>query len=195
LIIHHVRKGESDDAHDDVSGTNGIAGAADGTLVLRRVHGRPDATLHITGRDVEESELGLSFDCGEWRHIGTAAEVRASSEQNEILAVIRRAGSEGATVAEIGDETGKQRRNIAKLLSKLAAAGLVRRRAQSRLRTTHCATGQQRKPSTVQNATAPAMSATAKPAADALSATVPAASRQNVQRHIAVPRYQTHTHI
>ncbi len=34
VIVHHLRKADSDDVHDGVSGTNGIAGAVDGSLVL-----------------------------------------------------------------------------------------------------------------------------------------------------------------
>jgi RecA-family ATPase len=50
LVVHHVRKAGSDDFLTEVSGTNGIAGAADATLVLKRGRGKADGLLHITGR-------------------------------------------------------------------------------------------------------------------------------------------------
>ena len=132
LVVHHVRKAESlDDPHDDISGTNGIAGAADGSLILRRVHGKPEAVLHVTGRDLPDNELGLRFEDGLWTFAGTAAEVRTTAEQAEILDSLKTYGSDGATVKTICEDTGKQRRNVAKLLGKLVDAKRVRvRRAK-----------------------------------------------------------------
>ncbi len=128
LIVHHTRKMETDDPHDDLSGTNGVAGAADGSLILRRVHGQPSATLHVTGRDLPDGEFGISFDDGLWRYAGTAAEVRTTAEQSEILNALKSHGSDGATIKTICDDIGKQRRNVAKLLGKLVDAKLVRSR-------------------------------------------------------------------
>jgi hypothetical protein len=69
LVVHHVRKAGSEDFLSEVSGTNGIAGAADATLVLKRGRGKADGILHITGRDVEEVEHAFAFDParGAWR--------------------------------------------------------------------------------------------------------------------------------
>ena len=55
VLVHHVRKAASDDFLEAVSGTNGLAGAADATLVLRRPRGEADGILYVTGRDVDES--------------------------------------------------------------------------------------------------------------------------------------------
>ncbi|AEW92890.1 MULTISPECIES: AAA family ATPase [Streptomycetaceae] len=68
VLVHHLRKASSDDWLTEVSGTNGIAGAADSTLVLKRGRGQADGVLLITGRDVAESEHALSFDSssGAW---------------------------------------------------------------------------------------------------------------------------------
>lgn len=62
LVVHHVRKAASEDFLSEVSGTNGIAGAADATIVLKRGRGKADGLLHITGRDVEEVEHAFAFD-------------------------------------------------------------------------------------------------------------------------------------
>ncbi|MFB8136374.1 AAA family ATPase [Streptomyces mirabilis] len=68
VLVHHVRKAGSDDFLTEVSGTNGIAGAADATLVLKRARGQADGILHVTGRDVDEAEYALSFQpaSGAW---------------------------------------------------------------------------------------------------------------------------------
>jgi RecA-family ATPase len=54
VVIHHVRKMDAEDPFDMVSGTNGLTGAADTILVLRRQAG--SVTLHARGRDIEEKE-------------------------------------------------------------------------------------------------------------------------------------------
>ena len=68
LLIHHVRKQGADDWQDLVSGTNGLTGAVDATLVLERARGQADGVLHVTGRDVEEADYAMSFDArtGAW---------------------------------------------------------------------------------------------------------------------------------
>jgi hypothetical protein len=69
VLVHHVRKMASEDFLTEVSGTNGLAGAADATLVLKRARGQADGVLHVTGRDVDEAEYALSFDApsGSWK--------------------------------------------------------------------------------------------------------------------------------
>ena len=62
LLIHHLRKLNDDDPLNMISGTTGISGAADSSLVLKpdkRGSGR--ATLYCTGRDIEYRELSLEF--------------------------------------------------------------------------------------------------------------------------------------
>jgi len=63
VLVHHVRKLVSDDPQNMISGTNGIAGAADSTFVLLK-HKRSEsvATLHCNGRDIETRTLELCFN-------------------------------------------------------------------------------------------------------------------------------------
>jgi len=69
VLVHHVRKAASDDFLAEISGTNGLAGAADSILVLKRPRGTADGLLHITGRDVDEAERALAFQpaAGAWQ--------------------------------------------------------------------------------------------------------------------------------
>ena len=126
LVVHHLRKQEADDVHDCVSGTLGITGAADGSLVLTRQRGDGAAVLSVTGRDMEESEHGLRFEKGLWTYAGTAAEVKASAEQNEVFEVLKPYGGDGATVNQICEDTGKKGRIVRHHLGKLVDAGRVR---------------------------------------------------------------------
>jgi ribosomal protein S27AE len=68
LIIHHTRKGASEDPFLRVSGTQGIMGSADTTLILDRDHGNLGAVLHCTGRDVKDAKLDLIWNpnCCSW---------------------------------------------------------------------------------------------------------------------------------
>ena len=64
VVNHHDRKAMSDDFVDSVSGTHGLAGAADTILVLTRQRHESTGLVKVTGRDVAEGEYGLKFDAG-----------------------------------------------------------------------------------------------------------------------------------
>jgi hypothetical protein len=83
VIVHHTRKAGAEDALDAVSGSTGLTAAADAVLVLQRARGQGDATLSVTGRDIEERELALRFDqtTMQWTLIGDAETLRREREQ------------------------------------------------------------------------------------------------------------------
>jgi hypothetical protein len=66
VVIHHSRKAFSDDFVDLISGTHGLAGAADTIIMLSRSRGRGEGTLRITGRDVIEADYAVTFRDGAW---------------------------------------------------------------------------------------------------------------------------------
>jgi hypothetical protein len=126
VVIHHVRKMEADDPFDMVSGTNGLTGAADTTLVLRRQAG--SVSLHARGRDIEEKETACQFnkDTCRWTILGDAQEVQVSSERSTILAALADAPSDGMSVSEIWAAAGGRDRNsVDQLLFKLHRSGEV----------------------------------------------------------------------
>ena len=139
LVVHHTRKQESDDFVDSVSGTNGLPGAADSILVLRRKRKSPDGELAITGRDVDETELALTHKVGRWRLVGDTvtaaaealdnrADVQAlGSVQVAILATVRgRRGSEitPAEVAQTVDAVDAKQAGT--YLKRLAESGRIK---------------------------------------------------------------------
>lgn len=89
MAVTHTRKMADGDVFNTVSGSTGLTGAADTTIVLRRARGEDGAALHVTGRDVQESEYAVTFnpDLGVWTLDGEAlaeaaaraAEIRVSS--------------------------------------------------------------------------------------------------------------------
>ncbi|WP_432092293.1 AAA family ATPase [Streptomyces sp. bgisy100] len=92
VLVHHVRKAASDDFLAEVSGTNGLAGAADATLVLKRSRGQADGVLHVTGRDVDEAEYALRFwaEAGAWQLLeGPAADHTIGDTRATILRYVR----------------------------------------------------------------------------------------------------------
>ena len=88
LALLHCRKGASDDVVEDVSGTLGLSGAADGIVVLQRSRNDNDAKIFITGRDVADAELALSFDPENlvWTNHGDASKRVTGQLQIKILA-------------------------------------------------------------------------------------------------------------
>ncbi|WP_329023354.1 AAA family ATPase [Streptomyces sp. NBC_00690] len=92
VLVHHVRKAASEDFLTEVSGTNGIAGAADATLVLKRARGQADGILHVTGRDVNEAEYALQFQeaSGAWHLLdGPASDHTIGDTRAAILRHVR----------------------------------------------------------------------------------------------------------
>jgi hypothetical protein len=95
VLVHHVRKADAADFLDTVSGTNGLAGAADTVLVLKRSRGQADAVLHLTGRDVEEAEYAMKFTptFGTWELLdGPALDYTLGKTRAAILAHVREQG-------------------------------------------------------------------------------------------------------
>jgi AAA domain/Toprim domain len=87
LVVHHIRKAAAEDFVETISGTYGIAGAADYVMVLQRSRGSDDAVLHVTARDIPEVDYALYADDGIlWRLNGkTLAESRDAAENISVL--------------------------------------------------------------------------------------------------------------
>jgi len=128
LIVHHLRKATADDVLDTVSGTTGLTGSADSVLVLSRErtpgHVQADATLFVSGRDVEEQEMALRFDKGtcSWLLLGDAAACRRSQQRQDILELLE-GDTLGMTPKEIADALGKPGGTIRPMLRRMADDG------------------------------------------------------------------------
>lgn len=119
VALHHDRKAESDDFVERVSGTNGLAGAADSIIILSRKRKAKEGVLAVTGRDVHEDEYALLMSAdGAWMLDGdTLAEASARVEQrqenalsdttSDVLTYIRAAGPGGAATKDLVDKFGK----------------------------------------------------------------------------------------
>lgn len=131
ILVHHVRKMDSDDPLDTVSGTTGLTGAADTVLVLAR--DSQGVILHGRGRDIDELELALSHDktSGRWSILGNAAEVRRSDERTQIIEALSDSGLP-LSPSDIVSQTGMKSENVRFLLHKMMAAGEVAKEGRGR---------------------------------------------------------------
>jgi hypothetical protein len=62
IAVHHTRKSiDEGDVFNEVSGSTGLTGAADAILIAKRARNTAEAVLHVTGRDVDEHDYGMSW--------------------------------------------------------------------------------------------------------------------------------------
>lgn len=63
LLVHHLRKTKDPDPFNMISGTTGISGCVDGSMVMfEKKRGERKVTLHCVGRDFENHELEIEFN-------------------------------------------------------------------------------------------------------------------------------------
>ncbi len=126
LVVHHVRKADAEDPFDTVSGSTGLTGAADSTLILTRRESDSGVILYGRGRDLEEFERGLEFvkDTCRWRDLGDPVEAFASDTRQAIFTAIK-AGNH--TPAKIRDFTDVDHELVKKTLQRMARSGDLRR--------------------------------------------------------------------
>lgn len=72
VLVHHTRKmKDSANVFNRVSGSNGIMGAADTTMILQKESYFSDAaTLSVTGRDIDMAEYQLKLRNCRWEVVG-----------------------------------------------------------------------------------------------------------------------------
>ena len=109
---------------DDVMGATSKVGVADAAIGIYRQRGQPEATLKVSGRDVDDQELIIKFDrelfC--WQLVGDAGDVKANSAQADVMMAIEEMGGT-ATITRIAKWLGKQAPNVAREVGELVARG------------------------------------------------------------------------
>jgi hypothetical protein len=128
--VHHLRKTGSSDVLDEITGSTGMTGAVDGALILKRERGQMEATLFVTGRDVEhEQHLALSFDAttAQWTLVGNAEEVGRTRARQEILDLLREQQPDGMSPRAIAEALEKNYHTTRSILRKMEENGEVRR--------------------------------------------------------------------
>lgn len=71
VLVHHLNKARDvSDPFEKISGSTGLMGAADTTILVDRMRDSDDARLIYTGRDVCGNDICLRFSAGRWNVIG-----------------------------------------------------------------------------------------------------------------------------
>jgi hypothetical protein len=138
LVNHHDRKADADDFVDSVSGTHGLAGAADAIVVLTRPRLQEDGIIRVTGRDIPEGEYAVRFQDGHhWTLNGdglaaaaaAAGAVRATAglgdRAADIVEAVTRLGQ--ATAPDVVAEVGIDRAKVDVYLGRLVDSGRLER--------------------------------------------------------------------
>jgi hypothetical protein len=101
LVNHHDRQANADDFVDAVSGTHGLAGAADTIIVLARDRQEAAGLLKVTGRDVAEGEYAVTFKDGAvWELDGHDLEV-AREKAQKVRATTRAVTAAGDRMLDV----------------------------------------------------------------------------------------------
>jgi len=127
LLIHHTNKNEKfRDSLSLISGTQGIAGTADTTMVLTRRRNTNAAKLEFTGRDIEEGVLNLAVD--ETTRMADLADPPQNMRENadRLLAVMPEDGAE-INNAQLAQLAGTDRSNMTRDIAPLLQDGSVER--------------------------------------------------------------------
>lgn len=108
LAIHHLRKLPDEDPFNRLSGTNGLSGAADGSLVLLRTKRQENtAVLSATGRDIEDQEETLEFDDCRWNRTTDPEQLQFGLLVMLLQKLLRQDVFQG-TATELADWLGKE---------------------------------------------------------------------------------------
>lgn len=130
LLLDHHRKASASNADvvDDILGATAKTGVADVLLGLYRERGKADASLRVTGRDVDDQEIAVKFDAetGCWQPLGDASGVRAETVQSDILIAIKEMGGK-ATVQKVAEWLRRDKGNVYREMQELVAKGRLKR--------------------------------------------------------------------
>jgi len=126
LIDHHrKRNGFDSDVIDDVLGATAKTAVLDAALGLYRERGKREATLAVTGRDLEDTKLTLEWDpttCT-WQCLGDAGTMITKTRRGLVLRAI--ANNPNANAEAIASVTEIDKGNLSRIVSDLLTEGLV----------------------------------------------------------------------
>jgi hypothetical protein len=133
VCVHRVRKADADDPFDTVSGSTGLTGAADATLVLSTT--QDGRVLYGRGRDLAEFAAAVSFDADTctWSDLGRPSDVHGSETRKAVREALK-AGM--IAPKDIADHTGLDYDLCAKTLQRMCESGEVQKGGYGRYRLT-----------------------------------------------------------
>lgn len=138
LVVHHNRKVPSSDWMDSTSGTQGLNGSADYTIVLERARGDGNALLKVTGRDVAEGEYAVTMTGGSWALAGddldaaakaardAAATQGVGDRMSEVVSLVI-AEPGGLRAEHVAERLGLDKDSAGRYLRRATDAGRIKR--------------------------------------------------------------------
>ena len=89
VVVHHTRKCSDSDPFNMISGSTGLSGCVDGSMVLiESKRGSRKAKLYCVGRDIENAEINLQIDSDLKRWSVTDEPSDCKSKDNIFLAAL-----------------------------------------------------------------------------------------------------------
>lgn len=90
VLVHHLNKmRDVSDPYDRISGSTGLMGAADTTILIARERGSDDAKVTFTGRDVWGEDFMIRMRDGRWTAVSGEATEREAYESSPIVQTCR----------------------------------------------------------------------------------------------------------
>lgn len=90
VLVHHLNKmRDVSDPYDRISGSTGLMGAADTTILIARERGSDDAKVTFTGRDVWGDDFMIRMHDGRWTAMSGEAQEREVYETSPIVQTCR----------------------------------------------------------------------------------------------------------
>ena len=125
LIIHHLKKGMEGDWLSEISGSQGIAGAADTIFSLKRERNSTLGTLHRTGRDVEEKDFIMKLDGYGWVLQDDAEAFTIPEWKRQVLDFLK--DNPSVTPMQLSTAYGLDAKTAQKHLYRLVKEGTIRK--------------------------------------------------------------------
>jgi predicted transcriptional regulator len=125
-IIHHTREMQAENFIDKVGGSRGLSAVVDTVIVAERGRGSADVVMHVTGRDLPESDhaFDLDFDTLTWRYLGDPVLAQLTPERRAVIDTLNEHGP--STPTQIADTAGLNYDSVKRLVRRMTNDGQIK---------------------------------------------------------------------
>lgn len=129
VVVHHTNQTKWEDGEDwtgKVSGTSGLTGTADQTMVLKGERGQPEAELLLVGREMPDSNYSLFRTGAFWQITAGVKMTDMGGRKRAIVEYVLEKG-EPVTVAEVAEFASLDEKMTATYLGRAVQSGHLAR--------------------------------------------------------------------